>query len=59
MLDNDTGAALDTFINNYQKNLREKYGCEGLSTEAIATEKNDYDMGKISDEEMKRIFAET
>jgi len=52
MLDNDTGAALDTFINNYQKNLREKFGCEGLSAEAIAAEKNDYDMGKISDEEI-------
>jgi len=35
MLDNDTGAALDNFINIYQQNLKEKYGTDGLSTETL------------------------
>jgi hypothetical protein len=31
MLDNDTGAALDNFIEIYSKNLKEKFATDGLT----------------------------
>jgi hypothetical protein len=58
MLDNDTGAALDNFIDVYTKNLKEKYGTDGLTVEMLTKEKNDFRSGKINKDELNRIMTE-